>query len=98
MGKYVVYLSMLGLLVCLACSEDKKIGEVETLTLDYELPQGKSPADDRIVEIYEKYGSYILYEYTDKDFYYDSDINFWKNVCLSTVGSAMRGEHGRFVG
>ena len=30
MGKYVVYLSMLGLLVCLACSEDKKIGEVET--------------------------------------------------------------------
>ena len=47
MGKYVVYLSMLGLLVCLACSEDKKIGEVETLTLDYELPQGKSPADDR---------------------------------------------------
>ena len=55
MGKYVVYLSMLGLLVCLACSEDKKIGEVETLTLDYELPQGKSPADDRIVEIYEKY-------------------------------------------
>ena len=76
MGKYVVYLSMLGLLVCLACSEDKKIGEVETLTLDYELPQGKSPADDRIVEIYEKYGSYILYEYTDKDFYYDSDINF----------------------
>ena len=50
MGKYVVYLSMLGLLVCLACSEDKKIGEVETLTLDYELPQGKSPADDRIVD------------------------------------------------
>ena len=45
MGKYVVYLSMLGLLVCLACSEDKKIGEVETLTLDYELPQGKSPEE-----------------------------------------------------
>mgnify|MGYP007029442591 FL=1 len=74
MRKIVRYLSILGLLGCLACSEDKKIGGVEPLGLDYELPQGKSPADDRIMDIYKKYESYILYEYTDKDFYYDSDI------------------------
>ena len=82
MGKYVVYLSMLGLLVCLACSEDKKIGEVETLTLDYELPQGKSPADDRIVEIYEKYGSYILYEYTDSRCL---TLFFWHVFCSTRI-------------
>ena len=49
--------------------------EVEPLTPDYELPQGKSEADDRIVEMYEKYGTYILYEYTKMDVYYDNGIN-----------------------
>ena len=38
------------------------------MTPDYILPQGKSPADNRIVELYNQYGTYILYEYTERDF------------------------------
>lgn len=44
------------------------MGSVDPLTPDYILPQGKSPADNRIVELYNQYGTYILYEYTERDF------------------------------
>ena len=57
-----------------ACSQDKEIGQIEPLSMDYELPQGKSSADNRILTFYEQYGSYILYDYTDNDFYYDNGI------------------------
>lgn len=51
-----------------ACSEDHEVGDVESLTPDYILPQGKSPADERIVGLYDQYGTYVLYEYTESDF------------------------------
>lgn len=80
MEKINIYLLTLIILWCVACSENDKLGEIEPLTPDYELPQGKSPADDRIVDYYNQYGSYILYDYTKLDFRYDmpssSDITF----------------------
>ena len=72
MKKIAVCLSMFCFLWCVACFEDDKVGEVVPLTMTYELPQGKSTADDRIVELYNQYGMYILYEYKDRDFYYDN--------------------------
>lgn len=61
-----------GLLLCLllaACSKDEKIDYIPDVELDYVLPQGgNSAADKRIVEFNEKYGSYILYEFDQKDF------------------------------
>ena len=53
-----------------ACSKDNDLGPIEALSPDYPLPYGKSSADDRIVEIYDSYGSYILYEYSLLDFQY----------------------------
>ena len=50
-----------------ACAEDKSIGDIPELTGEYILPQGHSSADDRIVEVFDKWGTYILYEYTDAD-------------------------------
>ena len=50
-----------------ACAEDKSIGNIPELTGEYVLPQGHSSADDRIVEVFDKWGTYILYEYTDAD-------------------------------
>lgn len=62
--KYGLVLMMLGMI---ACSEDKGIGNVPALTDEYVLPQGHSSADARIVDIFEKWGTYILYEYTADD-------------------------------
>ena len=75
MKKLIQYLPMLLLGWCVGCAEDPAIKDIEPLTPDYELPQGESEADDRIVEMYEKYGTYVLYDYTEKDLYYDTGID-----------------------
>ncbi len=62
------------MLCCMACSEDKEIGKVAPLTMAYELPQGKSTADDRIVELYNQYGMFIVYDYKNRDFIYDNPL------------------------
>ena len=70
MKKINLYLITLCLFGCMACTDEDKVGDVGTLPQDYVLPQGKSPADGRIVEYYNSYKSYILYEYTQPDFQY----------------------------
>ncbi len=75
MKRIIQYLKVLFIGVYMGCSGDGEIGNIEPLTPDYELPQGKSSADNRIVEIYDQYRSYILYEYADKDVYYDDGID-----------------------
>ncbi|WP_018339144.1 hypothetical protein [Butyricimonas synergistica] len=70
MKKINLYLIVLCLLGCVACTDEDKVNNVGTLSQDYVLPQGKSPADSRIVEYYNSYKSYILYEYTQPDFLY----------------------------
>lgn len=50
-----------------ACAEDNHVGDIPELTAEYVLPQGHSSADTRIVEIFENWGTYILYEYSEAD-------------------------------
>lgn len=65
---------ILFVLVCLSvtavsCKKETEIGGPVTIITDYDLPQqgASKEANDRIVDIYNKYGSYILYDYEDKD-------------------------------
>ncbi|WP_018337759.1 hypothetical protein [Butyricimonas synergistica] len=51
-----------------SCAKDDELGEVQSLTTDYILPQGKSADDDRVVKLFQKYGSYFLYDFTERDF------------------------------
>lgn len=60
MRKIIISFIVFYALSNMACSEDKEIGEVESLKPEYTLPQGKSPADGRIVELYNQYGTYVL--------------------------------------
>ena len=76
MKKLNIYIITLCTFCCMACAEDKKIGEIEPLLPDYALPQGKSPADDRIVELYNKYGTYVLYEYSQLEFVYGFSTSY----------------------
>ena len=50
MKKINLYLITLCLFGGVACTDEDKVGDVGTLPQDYVLPQGESPADDRIVE------------------------------------------------
>ena len=62
---------LLPALLFVACSSENEIGDIEPWTEEYELPQGESDADGRIVEYNERFGTYIVYDYTYLDFYYE---------------------------
>lgn len=68
MNRKYIYITLLLSLCLLSCSKEDDLGKIEPLAPDYFLPQGKSPADNRIVDFYSKYGTYILYEFTESDF------------------------------
>lgn len=55
-----------------ACSSDDEIGDPIDIIQGYTLPQGNASAEAnaRIQSIYDKYGSYILYEFDDKDIFW----------------------------
>ena len=72
---------------CMSCAEDKGIGPELTLERDYIIPQGMSPDDDRVVELFEKYGTYFLYDYTEAEFNYSivSSTSSSSNVTIYGV-------------
>lgn len=81
MRKMNFYLMLLGIAwYAVACSGNDDIDGVEPLSLDYELPQGKSDADDRIVDYYEQFGTYILYDFSSVDYYYGMSTRFQFNL------------------
>ncbi|HWW38754.1 hypothetical protein [Pedobacter sp.] len=54
-------------MVMLSCKKETVI-QPDTLLPEYTLPQGNHDYDTRIVNFKNKYGCYILYKFTDKDF------------------------------
>jgi len=65
--------------VSVSCSEDHKIGAPDEIQPDYVLPQGDASdeANARIQDIFDTYGSYVLYNYSSKD-------AFWTQTSAST--------------
>ncbi len=75
-----VYMAMV-VTACTSCvGNDDELGTIETPASDYVLPQGKDEtADQIIVSLYQKYGTYFLYDFTEKDFQ-------WSLVNANKVG------------
>ena len=72
MKKISIYLGIILSYCLISCAGNDDIETIRPWTEEYVLPQGKSDADDRIVEYYEKFGTYILYDYTYMDFHYET--------------------------
>jgi hypothetical protein len=53
-----------------SCKKDVSIGPSIDIPVDYVLPQGDAPAEanDKIQSLFNAYGSYFLYKFTQKDF------------------------------
>ena len=67
--KMRIYVSLLAILFLSGCAKDTRIGNIQVPGADYVLPQGgDAMADQRILKLYETYGSYFLYEFSEKDF------------------------------
>lgn len=68
-------------------SEDSLEPSGDALT--YKLPQGNNDYDQTIVDFYNKYGTYILYDFSDKDAYWTP--SGWKNGVLGTTSTGKTG-------
>lgn len=77
---FFVYMA-LGMMVLTSCAgNDDDLGDIKVPDADYVLPQGKNAeADQTIVSLFQKYNTYFLYDFTEKDFQ-------WSQVNTSTVG------------
>lgn len=64
----VSFIAIFFLFFIAGCKKDVGIKPSGPQVIDYMLPQGKSPADSRIVDLYKKYSTYFLYEYSVADF------------------------------
>lgn len=68
-NKYMLLLAVLAL--CLtACNYDEDELEPSNILTSYQLPQGNHDYDQTIVDFYNKYGVYLLYDFTEKDAYW----------------------------
>jgi len=80
---YVVLL--LCLLFTVACYDEIELSPSGIIS-SYSVPQGDHDYDDVIVDYYNKYGSCLLYKFTDKDTYWTPSA--WMNGVLGTDGNS----------
>jgi hypothetical protein len=68
--KYIFIIGCISSILLFSCKKDEKIGPPVPIAADYTLPQGNASkeANDKIQQLYNTYGSYFLYIYTQKDF------------------------------
>ncbi|TWV94672.1 hypothetical protein [Chitinophaga pinensis] len=68
--KHIFIITCLCSTVLFSCKKDAAIGPAIDIPVDYVLPQGNAPAEanDKIQSLYNTYGSYFLYNFTQKDF------------------------------
>ncbi|MDR1274386.1 MAG: hypothetical protein LBK12_07540 [Odoribacteraceae bacterium] len=75
MKRYITRALLCATFLAAACARDLELGEITAPDAGYTLPQGRSDADDRIVALYNKYGSYFLYDYSRRDLIWTLAIN-----------------------
>src|SRR5688572_20460293 len=63
-------------IMMLSCNKDNNPTQVsEKSATRYQLPQGNASFDAEILNIFQKYDSYILYKFSDIDFNYQFSFN-----------------------
>src|ERR1041385_4598897 len=62
--------------IMLSCNKDNNPVQVsEKSATRYQLPQGNASFDAEILDLFQKYDSYILYKFSDIDFNYQLSYN-----------------------
>lgn len=65
---------MIVLFMVISCKKEARIIS-DQIVPEYSLPQGNHPYDTQILEFYNKYGCYILYKFSEKDFKWNVSNN-----------------------
>lgn len=83
--KYFYIILLLQMVFVTACYTENDLEPSGEIT-SYSVPQGDHDYDDVIVSYYEKYGSCLLYKFTEKDTYWTPSA--WMNGVLGEGGKA----------
>ncbi len=75
--KIYISLLLMGSLILSSCVKEEEELAPSNIESGYTVPQGEHDFDDDIVDFYDKYGSYLLYEFTEKDAYWTPSA--WQN-------------------
>lgn len=90
MKPYIFSFFMLCALLSLnACKKSKEVLTPSGATDTYSVPQGSNPFDQTIVDYYQKYGTYLLYQFTEKDAYWTPTA--WKKPIQLPSGAYQSG-------
>ncbi|MDR0543839.1 MAG: hypothetical protein LBG30_00610 [Odoribacteraceae bacterium] len=87
MKKTIVIVTTACAALLYSCAQDAKIGAPIPVEPDYALPQVGAPqaVNDRIVKLFNDYGSYFLYDLTQKDFEWTVSTGFSNSQIDSIV-------------
>jgi len=86
-NKTYFFLTSLLAVVLFSCTKKEAALTPSEENQGYIVPQGTSDYDASIVNFYNKYGTYLLYDFTDKDTYWTP--NGWKNATPSTTTAGL---------
>lgn len=82
-NKTYFFLTFLLAVVLFSCAKKEAALTPSEENQGYIVPQGNSDYDATIVTFYNKYGTYLLYNFTDKDTYWTP--SGWKNATLNNA-------------
>jgi hypothetical protein len=80
---YTASVLFIAALCATACKKEGALTATPDET-GYSVPQGTMPYDTTILNLYNKYGTYFLYRFTDKDTYWTP--TGWKNSTMDSTG------------
>lgn len=86
--KYIAGILLIAVFAGTACKKEGALTASED-EQGYTLPQGNHGYDTSILDLYNKYGAYFLYRFTDKDTYWTP--TGWKNATLLASGAWVTG-------
>lgn len=81
----LLFISILSWAILTGTACKKEGALTATDVFGYSLPQGNHPYDTTITKLYDKYRTYFLYSFTDKDTYWTP--TGWKNSTLQATGA-----------
>ncbi|WAC41045.1 hypothetical protein [Pedobacter sp. SL55] len=80
-----ILLALLALVGTSSCKKEKEVLQPSDIDVTYNVPQGSNAFDQTIVNYYEKYGSYLLYKFNERDAYWTP--TGWKKPVVSAAGN-----------
>lgn len=89
MKKIYLLFGVLFVALCTACYDEDELSPTNDPEYLIELPQGEHDYDDIIVDWFESYGFYTLYEYEDKDLYWANDSWLEGDTDIAGLGGSI---------